>query len=174
MLISFKADVNLLEKQGIHPIMIGCLTNRYESVKILLEHGVNVNWRSSSTSGQQPIRFASKSGSLKLIKMLLSYGADMEADSDDKFTPLMAAIKGKNFEVAEFYFSQGAKVTGIARDGECVIHEAIKSGNLRMVQLALDKGAPLDIKTPNGKSTLQLAKASSNKEVEKLIENAVK
>src|SRR5438105_5962234 len=78
LLLKYKADINFLEKNGAHPIMIGCLANSYESVKILLENGVNVNWKSPAIRNQQPIRFASQGGSLKLVKLLFSYGADIE------------------------------------------------------------------------------------------------
>jgi uncharacterized protein len=173
LLLTYRADINLLEKKGIHPIMIGCLTNAYESVRILLKNGVDVNWKSSATRNQQPIRFASQGGSVKLVKLLLAHGANMEATPDDKCTPLMAALHAKKFDIAEYYFVNNANVNAIGRDGETVIHEAIMTGNPEMVKLALQYKAPLNIKTPEGKTTMQLAKQSGNAEIKELIKNAV-
>ena len=173
LLINYKADINLLEKKGMHPIMIGCIANSYECVRILIENGADVNWRSSASLNQQPIRFASQGGSVKLVKLLLSQGADMESSPDDKFTPLMAAIHAKKFDIAEYYFINNANVRVVSRDGETVIHEAIMSGSPAMVRLAIKYKAPLDIKTPNGKTTMQLAKQSGNAEIKELIKNAL-
>ncbi|MBI3220748.1 MAG: ankyrin repeat domain-containing protein [Bacteroidetes bacterium] len=173
LLMKYKANINFLEKKGIHPIMIGCLANSIESVKILLDNGVDVNWKSSATKNQQPIRFASQGGSVKLIKLLLARGADMESTPDDKVTPLLAAIHAMKYDIVKFYFESGANVNVIGRDGECVIHEAIKTKNPMMVKLALEYKAPVDIKDPNGKTTLKLAKESENSEIKSMIKEAV-
>jgi len=173
LLMKYKADINFLEKKGMHPIMVGCIANSVECVKILLDNGVDVNWKSTATKNQQPIRFASQGGSLKLVKLLHAYGADMESTPDDKLTPLLAAIYAKKFDIAEFYFRSGANVNIIGRDGECVIHEAIKTKNPTMVKLALEYKAPLDIKDPDGKTTLQLAKESGNSEIKSMIKEAL-
>ena len=173
LLLDNGADINFLEKKGMHPIMIGCLANSFESVKILLENGVDVNWRSKASRNQQPIRFASQGGSLKLVKLLLSYGADMESTPDDKGTPLLASLHAKKFEIAEFYFQNDANVNIVGRDGECVIHEAIKTKNPYMVKLALEHNAPLDLIDPNGKTTWQLAKKSGNSEIKAIVKDAM-
>ena len=157
----------------MHPIMIGCLANSYASVRILIENGVDVNWKSSASRNQQPIRFASQGGSLKLVKLLIAHGADMESTPDDKATPLLAALHAKKFDIAEYYFENNANVNVIGRDGETVAHEAIKTGNPDMVRLAIKYKAPLDIKDPNGKTTMQLAKLSGNTEIKELIKSAV-
>ena len=174
LLLKYGADVNFLEKKGMHPIMVGCIANSFESVKILLEKGVDVNWKSRSSRNQQPIRFASQRGSLKLVKLLLEYGADMESTPDDKATPLLASLNAKNYEVAKFYFSKNANVNVIGRDGECVIHEAIKTKNPEMVKLALKYKAPLNLKDKEGITTWKLAKKSGNSEIKKLIKEALK
>jgi ankyrin repeat protein len=173
LLIKYTADINFLEKGGMHPIMIGCLANSFESVSILIDNGVDVNWKSKASRNQQPIRFASQGGSLKLVKLLLAKGADMDASPDDKATPLLASLHAMKFDIAEFYFTSGANVNVIGRDGECVIHEAIKTKNPKMVKLALIYKAPLDIKDPSGKTTLQLAKQTGNSEIKNMIKDAV-
>jgi ankyrin repeat protein len=174
LLLKYGADINFLEKKGMHPLMVGCIANSYESVQILLENGVDVNWKSKSSRNQQAIRFASQRGSLKLVKLLLKYGADMESTPDDKATPLLASLHAKNFEVAEFYFSKNANVNVIGRDGECVIHEAIKTKNIEMVRLALKYKSPLNFKDKEGITTWKLAKKSRNSEIKKIIKEALK
>ncbi len=174
LLLNNGADLNFLEKNGMHPIMVGCIANSVESVEILLKRGADVNWKSSASRNQQPIRFASQGGSLELIKLLLSYGADMESTPDDRGTPLLASLHAGKFDIAEFYFQNGANVKAIGRDGECVIHEAIKSKNPNMVKLALKYGTPLDLTDPDGKTTWQLAKKSGNSEIKALIKDAIK
>lgn len=173
LLIRFNADINYPEKKGMHPIMVGCMANSYESVKILLENGVDVNWKSEASRNQQPIRFASVGGSLKLVKLLISYGADIESTPDDKGTPLLASLHAKKFEIAEYYFSVGANVNVVGRDGETVIHEAIKTGNPEMVRLAVKYKAPMDYRDPKGKTTLELAKQSGDRVILEIVKKAI-
>nr|WP_299385057.1 ankyrin repeat domain-containing protein [Allomuricauda sp.] len=173
LLLNNGASLDYPVEKGMHPIMVGCIANSMESVKILLDKGVDVNWKSKASRNQQPIRFASQEGSLDLVKMLLHYGADMEATPDDKGTPLLAALHARNFEVAEYYFLNGANVSVVGRDGECVVHEAIKTNNPYMVKLALDRNAPLNYLDPKGKTTWQLAKKTGNPEIKTLIKQAL-
>ena len=174
LLLKYGAKINFLEKNGMHPIMIGCFANSFESVKILLENKVDVNWKSKFSRNQQPIRFASQKGSLKLVKLLLKYGANMESTPDDKVTPLLAALIAKKYKITEFYFSKNVNVNVIGRDGECIIHEAIKSKNPEMVKLALKHKSPLNLKDGKGMTTWKLAKISGNSEIKKLIKKALK
>ncbi|GAA0890778.1 hypothetical protein GCM10009122_04570 [Fulvivirga kasyanovii] len=174
LLLRYGADINLSCKNGMPPIMVGCIANAVESVAILLDHGADVNWRSPASSNQQPIRFASQGGSLRLVKLLLDHGADMESTPDDKATPLLAAIHAKKYDIATFYFNSGANVNVLGRDGECVIHEAIKTGNPDMVKLSLEHNAPLNYVDPKGKTTWQLAKQSGSPEIKALVKEALK
>lgn len=173
LLFKHKADANLLSKNGMPPIIVGCISNSFECVQILIKNGADVNWKSSASRNQQPIRFASKGGSLNLVKLLLAHGADMESSPDDKATPLLAALHAKKFDIADFYFKNNANVGVVGRDGETVIHEAIKTGSIEMVRLAIKYKAPLDIKDENGKTTLELAKQSGNTEIKDLIKSAL-
>lgn len=173
-LVEHGADVNGLTKKGMPPIMVGSMMNALESVKILLENGADINWKSSATSNQQPIRFASKKGSIAFIQMLLLAGADLESTADDGGTPLLASVYSNNYSLAKFYFEQGANVQVLARDGECIIHEAIKTKNPKMVELALKFNCPLNYKDRKGKSTMEIANATGNKDIKKMIKSAIK
>jgi ankyrin repeat protein len=174
ILIENGANVNGPTKKGLTPIIVGCMANATESVEILLKNGADVNWKSAEVGNQQPIRFASKKGTVEFIKMLLKAGADMESTANDGGTPLLAAVYSNNYSLARFYFEKGANVDILARDGECIIHEAIKTKNPKMVELALQYNCPLDFKDGKGLSTKEIANATENKIIKKLIKTALK
>lgn len=174
ILIENGAEVDGLTEKGMPPIIVGSMANAMESVRILLKNGSNVNWKSSATSNQQPIRFASKKGTIQFIKLLLTAGADMESTADDGGTPLLAAVYSNNYNLAKFYFEKGAEVNILARDGECLIHEAIKTKNPEMVELALQYNCPLDYKDGKGSSTQAIAKATGDKKIKSMIKRALK
>ena len=174
ILLENGAAVDGLSKNGMPPIMVGAMVNAMESVKLLLEHGANVNWKSPASRNQQPIRFASRKGTVAFIKFLIASGADIEATADDGGTPLITAVYSNNYELAKFYFEQGAEVNILARDGECIIHEAINTKNPLMVELALQYNCPLNYKDAKGRSTMEIANASGNKSIKKMIKNALK
>ena len=171
--IKNEVDIHQPDKNGSHPIVIGALADAVESVEILLKNGADVNFTSSYLRNQKPIRLASTRGSLRMIKLLVAYGADIESRSDDLSTPVIAAIYGNNLEMTRYYLEKGVKIDYVARDGECVIHEAIKTKNPEMVKLVLQYNPPLHYKDPKGRSTVQLAKLTGNSQIKSMIKKAL-
>lgn len=58
-------------------------------IKLLLEHGANVN--ATSADKRTPLHLAADSGDEETIKILLENGADVNAEDNWKWTPLSAA-----------------------------------------------------------------------------------
>lgn len=60
-----------------------------ELLRLLIEHGANVN--SKATLGYSPLLYAVDSGSLSNIKVLLKFGADVNAKSQEGETAFTLA-----------------------------------------------------------------------------------
>ena len=77
-----------------------CAWNKINWVKYLLDIGTDVNVDTGA-----PLRYAAFSGYIRLMKLLIDYGADINARS-----PLGWAIDGKRYEAAKLLLNKGADV----------------------------------------------------------------
>lgn len=69
-----------------------CNGGNYELAKLLLQHGANPNSK-SGPNGETALHAASSCGAINAVKLLLEYGADHDAKSAQKLTPLHAACR---------------------------------------------------------------------------------
>ena len=86
----------------------------FEIVKLLVEHGVNVNARDGAD--MTPLHYAAKGNVFKTVKLLVEHGADVNAQDGNGMTPLHYAAMGKVFKTVKLLVDHGANVN--ARDGE--------------------------------------------------------
>ena len=61
---------------------------KYRSLKTLKEKGFDFNCTHSSFFGDTPLHKAVEWESLKLAKLFIKYGADVNCKNDDGYTPL--------------------------------------------------------------------------------------
>ena len=74
---TYQEEVGYNDRCGLTPLMEACHASNYEAVKILLEHGADVNAR--DYCGETPLIYVVKSeghGQSEIVKLLLEYGAD--------------------------------------------------------------------------------------------------
>jgi len=92
------------EKKFIHSdelmLIACCAWNKINWTKYLLDIGTDVNVDTGA-----PLRYAAFSGYIRLMKLLIDYGADINARS-----PLGWAIDGKRYEAAKLLLNKGADV----------------------------------------------------------------
>jgi len=69
-------------------------------VKLLLEHGADVNFRDSFNV--PPILYAASTGSKALVELLLTHGADINANDGQGNNVLTAAKESKNTALINF------------------------------------------------------------------------
>ncbi len=84
--------------------------NWLEGVKVLLEHGANVNQQNPndhwSTEGRTALHAAAQNGNLEMVKLLREHGADL-APPHIK-TPFALAAEYNHKEVLRYFVEQGA------------------------------------------------------------------
>jgi ankyrin repeat protein len=107
-LISRGVDVNTTNRYGVTPLMVACLCNWPEVVKLLLDKGADAE-RRESFFGCTALMFACMSGGWDSVKLLLDRGADVNATDSLQRTALTVAHSVDNEEAAKLLLQRGAK-----------------------------------------------------------------
>ena len=142
--------------------------NNTKILKIFVESGANINIR-DSRSGYRPIHCAIDNGRLGMVQYLVKNGANLNATSNYKQTPLHAVCidemnranisKTVLTKIAAFLIKNGANLDLDAQDtsGETPLHYACKHGYLDIAKLLIEKGANVNSKDQQNDSPLHLA-----------------
>jgi cytochrome c len=115
-------------------------------------------------NGVSALYVACETGNLKLAKLLVSRGADVNLPVTWQRTPLYAANKGGHADIVKLLLSNGADPHQLAK-AQTPLHVAAENGCLQCVVYLVDAGADVNALTSNGSPPVHLAKLSGHKEV---------
>ncbi len=114
---------------------------------VLLEHGSDPNQIRSSFVRLRPLHAAviaaETGGTLDLIKLLLSHGADINQTYPDigGATPLLCSLFNDQLEAARLLLDSGADPNIRGDEGDSALRWSVEVGNHEMAALLLSKGA---------------------------------
>ena len=154
-LIELGADVDKADDYGWTPLHAACEKVNFRMIKILVDHGANIN-NASSKDGWTPLRSAVQtcllfivkstiSGQddakemtvyerhLEIIKYLINHGADMNKGDDVGTTPLHAAAHIGHLHAVKYLTSKGADFDRRDSDGDLPLDIANKEGFVDIV-----------------------------------------
>jgi cytohesin len=110
LLLANRADVNAASNSGYMPlhgaVSYGNMDTKKLKVEILLKSGANVNAKTSS-DGETPLHKAISRGDIEIVKLLLNYGADVNAKSKYGVTALHFARNSN--AISQLLVEHGAK-----------------------------------------------------------------
>ena len=167
LLISKRARVNAVEQwRGQTPLMWAAAENQPAVVKVLVDHGANVNARSNvnnferqvtaeprmqarPSGGFTPLLYAARKGCLQCVEILLEAGADKDLTDPDNVSPLLLATLNFNFDIAALLVQKGANVNKWNTWGRSPIYAAVDMNTLptggRADRPSLDKTTGLKL-----------------------------
>ena len=93
LLLNSGANVDEQNEKLKTSLMLAVLGGHVNIVRVLLEHG-HANTEIKEASGRTALYLAASIGKVKIADSLLEYGADRNAETNSKLTPLMAAARG--------------------------------------------------------------------------------
>ena len=139
------ADINAPNHNCHTPLVIGILNNQTESVRLLCKLGANVNYTADKIHGYCPLHFASEQDDGEMIKLLIEYGASLNAQTFTGCTPLhLAAMNGK-LEATRWLCLNGASVNiSELYNGYTPLHYAVVRGHKNIVRLLQEFNATLN------------------------------
>ena len=105
LLESALLDVNALNQQGESPLMIAALSGQLGWCERLLKRGAKVD-----QAGWSPLHYAATGPEPKAVALLLSRGANIEAEAPNLSTPLMMAARYGTEASVDLLLARGADV----------------------------------------------------------------
>ncbi|KAF2267556.1 hypothetical protein CC78DRAFT_456743 [Lojkania enalia] len=116
---------NKIDLAGCLPVHYCAANGLLEQLQTLLVQGIDVNCLAgralNETGGnllpQKPVHYAARGRRLDIMKLLIQFGAELDAPDLDGKTPLAIAVEEDNIEMAIYLLEEGA----IFKDGESII-----------------------------------------------------
>lgn len=151
-----------------------------EAAEFILSYGINVNCLPGTYAPLTVLQCAVFSNNIKLVRILLDAGSDVNAsiDQEGEQTALQIAVINTrevyvDLEVVQILLVAGADVNGpkSARTGASILESAIRIGNEELVQILLKEGADINSrpKGEEGRSPIQKAAERGNLYLVKLL-----
>ncbi len=134
-------DVNPAEFHS--PLFEAVRSGKVECVKLLLEHGADVNFTESHD--QTALAKATIDSNLECVKLLLEAGADVNKADQHQRTTLTWAATLSNLACMNQLLEAGADVNKEDLDGQTPLFEAAYRGDALGVQLLLEAGASVNV-----------------------------
>ena len=99
-LLDSGADVNKIGYEECTPVMYEVYGKNYDSTRLLIERGANVNYQ-RQLDGFAPLHFPAQKNDLPMVEILLSAGADRNLKDGDGKTPADLARENGHHEIVE-------------------------------------------------------------------------
>ncbi len=112
---------------------------------------------SRDSDGDTPLIWAAVKDHWGAVKVLLAYGADVNARNKEGMTPLLYAAMSRYPEAVAFLLVNKAEVNVKNHDGFTPLHEMASGGRRDMVELLLASNADVNAKTKDGDTPLHSA-----------------
>lgn len=175
LLLGCRANVNLMGGLGT-ALQVACMQKRnLEVVKILIEHGADINSPMDDRHGRTALQAAILSGDIQVAEYLLDRNADVQAPPSRIFgrTAMQSAAKMGCTDFVRKLIKKGAKVNEpTSMRGGTSLHFAAHSGNMELVCLLLEHGADVNARSAShsgGYPVLYEAIRSGNHDIVKKI-----
>ncbi len=151
-------------------LMKAILNNDLQSVQNLIQKGADVNELDDHQDA--PLVIAAYKGYTEIVRQLLQAGADVTAvDPEMKATALHAAAYAGRTEAAKALIAHKIDMDKQGPyNGYTALHDAIWQNNIQTAKVIIEAGARLDIKSKDGQTALEMAKARGRTEIVALIE----
>ncbi len=101
---NYTFNINERSIDGVTPLLLSILTEKYEMAKILIEAGADINI--GDNENNTPLHIASWFGSFETVKLLIDNGADLRVKTQKGNYPLALAVNGNHDKIVRYLFEK--------------------------------------------------------------------
>lgn len=120
---------------GFTPLQLACYFGHPELCRDLLARGADIHSVSQNPMKLMAIHAATANGNLAISKMLLDYGAQVNAQQHGGFTPLHAAAQSGNEPLIQVLHEYGADAGIVTASGKTALELAIDNNHVGAADL---------------------------------------
>jgi ankyrin repeat protein/tetratricopeptide (TPR) repeat protein len=145
---------------GFTPLMTAILFENNNVVNVLLKNGAKAHLQDSEKTTVLHLAcvgYKISTGKASIAKMLLDYGADIEARDKWGNAPLLLAAVNHQTAIVDLLIASGANQEVKNDDGLHLIHSASRAPYPALMEKLLDKGADIEAKDKYGQTPLYMA-----------------
>ena len=161
------SSVNVVDRRGrVTPLMHAAALGSLDTVRLLIEHGADVNARSAA--GATALMWAAADPAK--VRLLVERGADVKAASESGRTALLlAAMSDRSAETVRLLLERGADAKALDREQTSTLFAAAYGNDTEAVRLLLKAGAPVNQANVTGTTPLMNAATNGNDQAVKLL-----
>lgn len=170
LLLGWGTDVNSPDSKGQTALHNAVESSQSLAARLLLVNHANPEAKAKGNFNRAPLHYAATGSDLATLRVLLDFGAKMEAREYWGRTALHLAAEGGHEEAVRALVDHGADKE--ARDdlNRTPLYLAAEKGAEAIVRLLLDLGADRLAKSSSGKTALDRAKSHGQKGIVQLLQ----
>jgi len=137
-----------------------------KTVEEHLKYGIDVNKLYKSKYGihYMPLHFATKNKQEEVAKLLISYGADVNAQDETGKPPIFYAVLNADLKITKLLLTNKANI----KDNPKLLNIAVWSECRETVQVLLEHGADVNTRDECGRTALHFTAIGENEELFRL------
>ena len=182
LLLEHSAEVNSRDEDNSTPLHVASYYGRVDMVQVLLDHGATAILEGNLGRTALHLLAGSSCDSayngVRIEKLLLEHGTDVNAKDDDNITPLQAASFLGRVEMVQALLDCGAAVNlEVTSQGWTQLH-LVASGQcgfgyegVRITELLLEHGADVNAQDMENTTPLHLASYCGSVEISRVLLN---
>ena len=128
--------------ENMTALLIAVKDNKYDTAKLLLEKGCNVN--ASDSTGATSLMYALLDQDLEIVKQLMRHGARQMVNQSMQLTALMIASALDNSDIVRYLLEQNGNVHARNPEGWTALMFATKAGKTANAKLLIRHKANVD------------------------------
>jgi hypothetical protein len=167
LLYKNKQNIEFIDNRVIY----SAINNNNQYLEVLLSSGADVDQR-DSIFGSTALMWASQKGYSDIVRLLLYFGADLNARSmtGHQYTAFDFAMEKVNVDILRAMLDAGLDIeTRHTQWGSTALMFAAQQGNFEAVRLLLERGADLNARSLGVNHWTAFDFASNNEEVLKVL-----
>lgn len=129
------STINEATDDGDSLLSLACSAGYYELAQVLLAMSAQVEDRGQKNDCT-PLMEAASAGHVDIIRLLISHGADVNAQSSTGNTPLMYACAGGHVDAVKELLNHGANVEDHNENGHTPLMEAASAGHVEVAKVS--------------------------------------